>query len=147
MFLPRLACLLRGPRELKKLANLYRLIRVGQHHTLATFLAGPYQAAALLLAVMINAPAEFADLARSLACADPDQDVLQSLRTRPNADDHPAPPAAERLATTIAAIHADGIEVHRTTSTYQHWAIQVARYGFATYPLFVNRDNRDGHMP
>jgi hypothetical protein len=117
------------------------LVRVGQHHDLDTFVAGPYQAAALLLAAMINAPDEFTTLARLLACADPDRDVLDSLRARRNVSGHPAPLIAERLAETITTTRADRIAVHGKTSTYQHWSVQVARYGFATYPVFVHRND------
>jgi WD40 repeat protein len=127
-FLAGLAPLLPTPRAVKKLANLYRLVRLsippGQ---LDTFLGdedgGPYQAAALLLAALVGRPREARDLLVRLAAASPGQDLTEVL------PDH--------LATLVKDLRNAGVAVHGDTATYRSWATAVARYGFETYDLFT----------
>jgi hypothetical protein len=105
-FLPRLATLLPTPRSIKKLSNLYRLLRISvPAHQLDAFLgeatSGPYQAAALLLAIVISEPGQARDLLTHLLAAAPGTDILDALRaTSTTALGHTGPtsPAVQRLA-------------------------------------------------
>ncbi|GLZ43358.1 P-loop NTPase fold protein [Actinokineospora sp. NBRC 105648] len=123
-FLPGLRVLLPTPRAMKKLANLYRLLRISVHDRLDDFVGtgdtGPYQAAALLLAIVVGMPTE----ARA---------ILITLRSEPASSD-----IYDVIGTTGAL--ADWFDATprapRTVALYQEWAPQVARYGFETYHLF-----------
>jgi KAP family P-loop domain/WD domain, G-beta repeat len=131
-FLARLTPVLPTPRAVKKLANLYRLLRLsvpadrlnaflGQQHD------GPYQAAALLLAAVVGAPHEARELLTGLADVSPGQDIVEVLTT----DGLPA-----RLGDLITTIRKD-IPVHADAATYRNWATTIARYSFDTYDLFA----------
>jgi WD40 repeat protein len=137
-FLPRLADLLATPRAVKKFTNLYRLLRIGvPTDQLPGFLGtaeagGPYQAAALMLAMLISQPGRAGELHRCVAAGLPDDDiaeVLHSVRTRNNLT------GGKDLALFIDRLRADGIAVHASTGTYQRWMRTVARYSFETYSL------------
>jgi WD40 repeat protein len=124
-FLARLTPLLATPRAVKKLVNLYRLLRLGVPESeLDAFVGGkdggPYQAAALLLAALVGAPNEAPKLLAALAKAAPEQEVLST----------------GSLGQLITQLRKD-IPVHGNTETYRKWAATVARYGFETYDLFV----------
>ncbi len=68
-FLGRLTPLLATPRAIKKLANLYRLLRLSvPRDQLALFLDGRYQAAALLLAALAGDPSRARDAAGRHRC-------------------------------------------------------------------------------
>jgi hypothetical protein len=72
----RITPLLPTPRALKKLADLYRLLRLSiPPEQLDSFLGddhgGPYQAAALLLAALVGAPREAHGLLADLTPATP----------------------------------------------------------------------------
>jgi hypothetical protein len=127
-FLERLTPLLGTPRAIKKLVNLYRLLRLGVGaDRLDEFIGGeqggPYQAAALLLAALVGAPRDARALLEGLANAEPGQDIVDIV---------PGPPLGE----LIVRIRKD-VPVHGDTVTYKRWAATVARYGFETYDLFT----------
>jgi len=126
-FLARLAPLLPTPRAVKKLANLYRLVRLSiRPGQLDDFLGGPYQAAALLLATLVGDPRGARKLLVTLKTAAPDQDITLVLS---DSDD--------RLATLVKELRDSGVTVHGDATTYRLWATAVARYGFETYDLFT----------
>lgn len=125
-FLGRLTPLLTTPRAIKKLTNLYRLLRLSvPRDQLPAFLDGPYQAAALLLTALAGAPSETHALLTALTTAD-NGDIVHTLKTLDT-------PLANRLADLIATTPG----VHTTTVTYRRWAPEVARYGFETYGLYT----------
>jgi WD40 repeat protein len=139
-FLPRLATLLPTPRSIKKLSNLYRLLRISvPADQLDAFLGeatdGPYQAAALLLAIVISEPGQARDLLTYLLASDPDTDILDALRAAPG---HTGP-AVQRLADAVEQLRAS-TPVHGSTATYQAWARSIARYSFETYEMFTEPD-------
>lgn len=141
-FLAELAPLLPTPRMVKKLANLYRLVRLSNPPgQIDTFLGdeegGPYQAAALLLAALVGAPHNARDLIVTLATTPSEQDIVHTL----TGEGFPG-----RLATLIKELRDRGTKVHGNATTYRTWATAVARYGFETYDLFtedaIPRDQR-----
>jgi WD40 repeat protein len=126
-FLERLTPLLGTPRAIKKLVNLYRLLRLGVGEArLGEFLGGtqggPHQAAALLLAALVGAPHDARKLLQGLASVEPGKDIVDVV---------PSP----GLRDVIVRIRKD-IPVHGDSATYKRWATTVARYGFETYDLF-----------
>jgi hypothetical protein len=125
-FLARLTPLLSTPRAVKKLVNLYRLLRLGvPENGLNAFVGGeqggPFQAAALLLATLVGAPQEARELLEKLAGA-PAGDILEVV-------------GGSALGELVTGIRKD-VPVHGDTATYRQWAVTVARYGFETYDLF-----------
>lgn len=127
-FLERLTPLLDTPRSVKKLVNLYRLLRLGVgEDRLDAFIGGeqggPYQAAAILLAALVGAPHDARKLLQGLASVDSGQDIVDVVPS----------PAVREL---IARIRGD-MPVHGESATYKRWAATVARYGFETYDLFT----------
>jgi hypothetical protein len=127
-FLERLTPLLGTPRAIKKLVNLYRLLRLGVGaDRLGEFIGGgqggPYQAAALLLAALVGAPQGARELLQAMANVEPGKDIVDTV---------PSP----MLRELIVAIRKD-VPVHGDPATYKRWAATVARYGFETYDLFT----------
>ncbi|MEV1294842.1 P-loop NTPase fold protein, partial [Pseudonocardia sp. NPDC049635] len=132
-FLARLAEYLPTPRSVKKLSNIYRLLRIGVPLTdIEEFLGdeqgGPFQAAGLLLATIISVPGAAAPLIRQLPRAT-GENIGDALAEITN-------PAAHYLRDTLTQLAQAG-PVHTATRTYQRWAPAVARYSFETYDLFV----------
>jgi len=126
-FLARLTPMLPTPRAIKKLANLYRMLRLGVPESgLSAFVGGeqggPFQAAALLLALLVGRPHEARAVLEALALERADQDIVEALK--------------ERWPSTVIADLRKDVPVHGETATYQRWAVTVARYGFETYDLF-----------
>jgi WD40 repeat protein/ABC-type dipeptide/oligopeptide/nickel transport system ATPase component len=137
-FLPLLADLLPTPRAMKKLANLYRLLRIAvPAWQLPSFLGdkggGPYQAAALLLACVVGDPGQARQLLEYLVTAPPDEDIV----TTPHDEDAMRRPALlTRLVDHIVSLGAT-TPIHTKTDTYREWAVTVARYSFETYEMFT----------
>ena len=133
-FLPYLAPLLTTPRAVKKLNNLYRLLRIAipedqREEFLGNDQGGPYQAAALLLAAVISYPAQAGSLLTKLIAIEPGSDIVDTLT---NFDDCAL---AINFAKRIREIREE-IPVPGDVTIYQKWAVSVARYNFETYQLF-----------
>jgi hypothetical protein len=126
-FMPRLRPLLPTPRAMKRLSNLYRLTRIDAHDQLDDFLGegdtGPYQAAAVLLAVLVGTPGAASDLLATLTSSsdEGDLDTLDLPLLAGHIDLH-------------AWMKANG-PIRNDLATYRKWATIVARYGFETYHL------------
>lgn len=126
-----------SPRAIKKLANLYRLLRLSiSSARLPDWLEGatphPYQAAAVLLATVTEVPSE----SRALLVAILGSSNATQSPEFPDADSRSAMPrAATKLAALIAAADpaADPISYR---DPCRDWARAIARYGFQTYDLF-----------
>ncbi len=99
---------------------------------------GPYQAAALLLAILVGDPGHTRTLLEHLLAADPEGEITDVLA---QADDEPA---AQRLHDTITKLRAAGVPVYGEIAGYQHWARAVARYSFETYQLYTDPDPDPG---
>ncbi|OLF11495.1 hypothetical protein BLA60_11025 [Actinophytocola xinjiangensis] len=129
-FLTRLTPLLPTPRSVKKLANLYRLLRLSlPPAALPEFLDGSYQAAALLLAAITGTPHEARALLTGLDGEG--EDIVDVLRANDLG-------VATRLADLITALR-EKTSVYGDPPSYRRWAVQVARYGFGTHDLFVGQ--------
>ena len=136
-FLPYLAPLLPTPRAIKKLTNLYRLLRISVvDDQLDDFVGdkdgGPYQSAALLLASVISAPAQAESFLAELVIAEPGRDIMDTLASLSDSA------LAASLAKRIKEIR-EVLPVHGDVRTYQKWAVSVARYSFETYRLFSSK--------
>ena len=156
-FLVRLAPLVRTPRAAKRLANIYRMLRVTRDLGPASqFLgdhdhAGDYQAVAQLLGVLTAFPALFGKLcwtgdadARPLLRRSP-QDrwsaFIEDLKPRPDAGGWTSPvvgplPAAEvedwrRLAAALHAVHS-GVTLDDRLKPYQLWAPRISHFSFTS---------------
>ncbi len=150
-FLPHLASLLPTPRAIKKLTNLYRLLRIAvADDQIDEFVGnsdgGPYQAAALLLATVISNPVQAESFLVKLITAEPGQDIVGTLTSLDSA-------LAANLAKKIEEIR-EILPVHSDVTTYQKWSVAVARYSFETYRLFSSgsaaiealKDEKDLHV-
>jgi hypothetical protein len=128
-FLGRLTSLLTTPRTIKKLTNLYRLLRLSiPSGELSDFLDGPYQAAALLLTALAGAPNEARALLDTLATAQ-DGEIVDALKAIDG-------DLGARLAALVLEIRTE-VPVHADTADYRRWATEVARFGFETYDLYA----------
>jgi hypothetical protein len=136
-FLPRLSPLLPTPRAMKKLVNLYRLLRISVHNQLDTFIGttntAPYQAAAVLLTTVTGQPARAAGLLTTIRDCPDENDITLVLRNSG--------------ATDIADWIDKNSPVIRETTVYQAWAPVVARFGFETYRLFGRSDENAASCP
>ncbi|WP_285478811.1 P-loop NTPase fold protein [Amycolatopsis sp. NBRC 101858] len=133
-FLARVAVLLPTPRAVKKLANLYRLVRLSvPSERLERFLSeGEYQAPALLLATLVGDPHRARSLLIRLSTAVSEPDITAVLK---------AGGVDCRLSAWIEALRREGTDVRGDTATYRMWATVVARYGFETYDLFADQES------
>jgi WD40 repeat protein len=152
-----LAPLLPTPRSAKKLANLYRLVRIGtREQDVDAFIAdGTYQVVQVLLAILVGMPA----ISRTIFTAildTPSQDLLELLdddqacdadAMRVAAGDWAAAaPDRRRVADTLRGIKGDrpkgarpkGARPLKTDlSGYKQWCQRLARYSFHTRTLSV----------
>jgi hypothetical protein len=127
-FLARLTPLLSTPRAVKKLVNLYRLLRLGVpegqlNEFVGTEAGGPFQAAALLLAALVGEPHKARKLLSVVANSTAERDIVEEV-------------GASSLGELITEIRKE-IPVHGDSATYRRWATTVSRYGFETYDLFT----------
>ena len=139
-FMERLGPLLPTPRSAKRLANLYRLVRIGvPDDRLSEFAGsrsgGPYQAVQILLAILVGSPAAAPQIFEDLMEASPGSDILTVLAGT-TAQDPPRQTQRNRIAAQLAAI--DG-HTHMQTAVgeYQRWCPQLARHSFHTRILTV----------
>ncbi|WP_250283885.1 P-loop NTPase fold protein, partial [Frankia sp. CiP1_Cm_nod2] len=129
--IPLVGPLLPTPRAGKKLINLYRLIRIGvPEGELAAFTAGPYQAALLLLTIVIGYPTLAGPLLTALEASTGDTDIVTFLRGSPCGA--ALQPACDRIADTVATIRQQGTPFHGPLTTYRHWSPRIARHSFHT---------------
>jgi hypothetical protein len=140
-FLPRLAPLLPTPRAIKKLTNLYRPLCISiAENRLDEFIGdrsgGPYQAASLLLTMIISEPGHARDLLtcilRPHATVDLTGDITDFLKASTRV-------VAHRLAGIIGRLR-QNVRVIGAIPVYQEWAGVVARYSFETYELFTGAE-------
>jgi hypothetical protein len=136
-FLPHLAPLLPTPRAIKKLTNLYRLLRISiTEDRLDEFIGdesgGPYQAAALLLAILISEPGHARELLTCILRPEPTADLTGDITDLLKASEKEV---TLRLASTIDQLR-QTTPVLGAVHVYQAWALTVARYSFETYEMF-----------
>jgi uncharacterized protein YegL len=137
-FMERLGPLLPTPRAAKRLANLYRLVRIGiPDSQLAEFAGsrsgGPYQAVQILLAIMVGSPAAAPRIFKDLMGASPDSDILAVLAST-NAQDPARQAQRDRITAYLTAI-AHHTYMQTSAREYQRWCPQLARHSFHTRTL------------
>ena len=134
-FMTRLGPLLPTPRAAKRLANLYRLVRISiSDSDLATFtgseIGGPYQVVQILLAVLVGSPATAQRIFRELMTGMAASDILTIFGKAATADLAEGNLCA-RIGTELAKI-AEDTPMLRATAEYQRWCPTLARYSFHT---------------
>jgi uncharacterized protein YegL len=140
-FMERLGPLLPTPRAAKRLANLYRLVRIGiQDNQLAEFVGsrvsgGPYQAVQILLAILVGSPIVAPRIFEDLMEASPDSDFLAVLETEV-AQDSTQQPQRSRITAELIAI-ASRTQMQTAVKEYQRWCLQLARHSFHTRTLAI----------
>ncbi|MFC6084717.1 P-loop NTPase fold protein [Sphaerisporangium aureirubrum] len=129
-FLGVLAGLLGNPRKVKKLINLYRLVRVSvRPQDLPDFMAGPYRAVQVLLLLLVGVPEQAAAIFNRILTA-PGGDMTAILTPPPvNAPSGTPAPRRQAFLTGLLDLLKDGpapIEV----SAYRPWCAHLRRYSF-----------------
>jgi len=128
-FLGRLHPLLSNPRAVKKFVGLYRLVRIGHRDDLDAFLAGPYQADAILLAVLTGHPTVCPALFADLADAEPDTKLVELLRRPdPTLGEHDRA-VRRRLADLVDEL----CPVADQVGAYQARVGELSRYSFQAH--------------
>ncbi|WP_394363031.1 P-loop NTPase fold protein [Amycolatopsis sp. SB7-3] len=102
---------LNTPREIRKLVNLYRLVRIGiPDAELEAFVAGPYRAVLVLLALLVADPAAARATFIALSAGESSRDAF---------------PPEWRL----------DVESFDDLQVYRNWVGTLARFSFETYDL------------
>ncbi|MBC6449998.1 P-loop NTPase fold protein [Actinokineospora xionganensis] len=140
-FIKRLRPLLDTPRTVKKLINLYRLVRIGVPGTnLDRFVGhdgGPYQAVLILLAIVLTTPDQARDLVTALRTTQ-GPDVWEVLA------DLEAKDASWRQTNAVLDAIRASVPVHGDAGTYRAWAGTVTRFSFETYDMVDSDDHITG---
>ena len=135
--LARLGDLLPTPRAAKKLANLYRLIRIGiQDPDPGAYLTeGTYQVVQLLLALIVGAPAAARVIFTAVLTADPSGTLSDLIGTNHAAgiptEDWARTSSIRRQVQEILAGSSAPVDL----AIYQRWCPTIARYSFHTRDL------------
>ena len=135
-FLAALGPLLPTPRAVKKLVNLYRLLRIGVPAAgLPAYLADrTYQPVQVLLALLVGAPRDARTILAAILDAPADRTLVDLLRADDAPDGGPAWEAVaatrRRLADLLDTLGPDLAEA--VVAGYQTWTPRIARYSFHT---------------
>lgn len=121
----RLGALTPTPRAAKKMANLYRLVRISiRESELAAFIGsktdGPYQVVQILLAILISSPGSACEIFQRLLAASENDEFITVLKA--NGFDH--------IASELEKIDQER-RLPESISEYQRWCPIIARYSFA----------------
>jgi hypothetical protein len=140
-FIPRVGSLLPTPRAVKKLINLYRLIRIAiPDGQLASFVGGPaggpYQVVILLLAVIVGKPGTAAAAFTAIREEESAKGDIVTLLRNAATEDVSLDIAREfhRMADLIVSIRSETV-IYSQVADYQTWLPIVARLSFFTYSL------------
>jgi KAP family P-loop domain/Caspase domain len=134
-FISQLGPLLPTPRAAKRLANLYRLVRVSiPQDDLASFTGsdagGPYQAVQILLAVLVGWPAIARLLFTEIMRAPADADIFQVLNRVVSASSLEARLRA-KISTDFENV-TQQLPWRGQIDEYRRWCPVLARYSFHT---------------
>jgi hypothetical protein len=143
--LAEVAAIVRTPRGVKKLVNLYRLVRVGPQALADPKFADPEggsgSAVALLLAAVVAMPEAATRLLTALATAPTQDQLLEALEEaiaghrEDNDGDHDDAERCglcddlDRLRAEVASLVSRGL-VSNDAAAYRDWVNEVARYSF-----------------
>lgn len=129
LFLRRLRPLLDTPRAVKRLVNLYRLVRVGVgYDEIDAFIAeDQYQAVLVLLAVLVSAP----DTGRAFIeeLRDREGGLITLIGELASADHE------NDVWTRLLNVVREGDSIQDNLSFYRSWAGTIARFSFETWDL------------
>jgi hypothetical protein len=139
-FILELGQLLDTPRSVKRLVNMYRLVRVTvAHDELDDFVGahdnGPYQVVLVLLALVVAAPASARALITAVRDAPENRDAYAVVADLAKTD---STPGSERIWPGIMDILATIREhpvMRSNLITYRRWSGTVARFSFETCDL------------
>ena len=145
-FMTRLGPLLPTPRAAKRLANLYRLVRIGiSDSDLATFtgseVGGPYQVVQILLAVLVGSPAAAQRIFHELMIGMPDSDIM-TIFAKAATEDFTERHLCAHIKAELAKIAKD-TPMLIATSEYQRWCPTLARYSFHTRTTIAEHSTPD----
>jgi hypothetical protein len=132
-FMASLGAVMPTPRAAKRLANLYRLVRIGIPDSgLADFIGtedgGPYQVVQILLAVLAGSPATAQHLFHEIRSAARGSDIRAVFA---EASDFTEGDFCGRLHSVLLGIAGD-MPLLTAVEEYQHWCPALARYSFYT---------------
>jgi WD40 repeat protein len=137
-FMTRLGTLTPSPRAAKRMANLYRLVRISiPDEELAAFLGdasgGPYRAVQVLIAILAGAPEIAHELFERILAANEVDGLLAAL----GLDNGQPREEGDLLADIGAKLKRlnDEIGLPPKISEYQRWCPELARYSFRTWRL------------
>ncbi|MEO3812564.1 P-loop NTPase fold protein [Sphaerisporangium sp. B11E5] len=129
--LAALAALLGNPRKMKKLVNLYRLVRVTVPPAdIPVFLTAPYHAAQVLLLLLVGMPEQAGPLYARLLAAAPHEDAATVLAQA--VDDDPAlagDPGHQALLNSLTAL-LKNTSAPASLADYHPWCTRLRRYSF-----------------
>jgi hypothetical protein len=154
-YLAALTGVLSTPRAVKRLLNLYQLLRLGRHredHVSFAEPDGPYKEASLLMALLVGAPDEAAQYFRHLDSASDESDIAQVLavlsRTHAAAEHEDRPhewcQSCDRWEDLSLVVRA-GVDrgAPANAGPYRQWTREVSRFSFHT-TLLRSRPVRAG---
>lgn len=137
-FMTRLGTLTPSPRATKRMANLYRLVRISiPDEELAAFLGnadgGPYRAVQVLIAILTGAPESTCAIFERILGARADDlllDVLALEIGEPGGNSS----SIARIGATLRRVNGQ-TAIPEKISEYQKWCPELARYSFRTWGL------------
>ena len=137
-FMTRLGTLTPSPRAAKRMANLYRLVRISiPDEKLAAFLGdangGPYRAVQVLIAILTGAPGIAYELFQRISDARETDTLLDALGPH-----HGQPPEDRDITAEIGSKLkrlSDETGLPLEISEYRSWCPELARYSFRTWRL------------
>lgn len=145
-FMTRLGPMLPTPRAAKKLANLYRLVRIGiADADLAAFTGtrsgGPYQAVQILLAFLVGSPATAQRIFTVIMNESSESDILTIL-DKSVSEEAVEQPDCVRLRDHLAKVARD-VPLLIAAKEYQFWCPILARHSFHTKTLVSTKRSED----
>ncbi|HET7017665.1 MAG TPA: P-loop NTPase fold protein [Streptosporangiaceae bacterium] len=137
-FMTKLGALTPSPRATKRMANLYRLVRISiPDAKLAVFLgdtgAGPYRAVQVLIAVLTGSPDSAGGFFECILRAPPTHTLFAALESG-SAQVRGADDSIAIITAKLKALN-ERAELPSQVREYQEWCPQLARYSFRTWRL------------
>jgi hypothetical protein len=138
----RLAPLLSTPRAAKRLANLYRLVRIGiPDASLANFIGsdshGPYQVAQVLLAILVGSPSASSSFFEQLMHSSPEGNIFSSLKKAAEVDLKNRP-QLRHISNQLGVIFGE-VAFEASAREYQAWCPKLARHSFHAFDQRIGR--------
>jgi WD40 repeat protein len=137
-FMTRLGSLTPSPRAAKRMANLYRLVRISiREEELAGFLGdangGPYRVVQVLIAILTGAPGIAYDLFQRISDAGETDSLLDELEPHDGQAREDRDIMADIRTKLERLSYETGLPLE--ISAYRDWCPDLARYSFRTWRL------------